>query len=81
MYGKKRKEVNNCGYTDKQLQIKRLLWLCGGGGAIMERLKISRSAVSRWVEREDIPAKYFRVLSEMSEGRLTVPMIAAVIID
>lgn len=46
----------------------------------MEKFDITRFTISRWIERESIPAKYFRGLSELTDDKMTVPMIAAVVI-
>lgn len=65
-------------YSAKQLRIKRLIWLSGGGARVSHACSISRSAMSRWIDRENVPPRYWPVFAKLLEGKISVGDIAKV---
>lgn len=64
----------------KQLNIKRLIFLCGGVPKIMEACNLKFwSSVSRWVHREQIPKKHWKALCELSGGRIDIGDISKIV--
>lgn len=68
------------GYTKKQLQLKRLIYLCGGVKKLMDATGLSRSAITRWLEREFIPVQYYELISELTGGKISRVGVAAVVL-
>lgn len=69
-------------YTDKQLRIKKFFYLMGGTDAVMKALGVgSFTTLSKWVEREAIPPKYYKKISMALEGKLSTGDIAKILIS
>lgn len=69
-------------FTDKQLRIKKLIYLVGGTKKMMEACRItSYTTLAKWVAREAIPPKYYERISIALEGKLSKGEIAKVLIS
>lgn len=69
-------------YSDKQLRIKKFIHLLGGTKEAMKVCGVtSFTTLSKWVEREAIPIKYYKKISVALEGKLTAGEIAKILIS
>lgn len=67
-------------YTPKQLRIKRLVWLSGGGARVAKACCVTRSTLSSWIDRENVPPKYWPTFAKLLEGKISVGDIAKAMI-
>lgn len=63
-------------YSPKKLRIKRLLWLAGGTTRVRDACNVTRYTISRWLERESIPPKYWGKIAKLLDGRISLGDIA-----
>lgn len=67
-------------WTEGGLRIKRLIAACGGCARVMKACGVGRPCVSKWVEREDIPKKHWKVIIVLLNYKIDIGQLAQILI-